>query len=72
MDSKYGMCCGCEAKQPLVRSSSARQEERERGFDDWEIDQQYGESIDYIVASHDFYGSHCDGSGQIPQVIFDN
>jgi hypothetical protein len=66
---KIGICTVCESRVAIVRSDIARKEERERGLDDWEIDMQYGDSINFLVMTHEFCGERCDGSQQIPQTV---
>ena len=64
-----GICTGCQEQQSIRRSSTPRQEEKERGMEDCEIDQTYGDTINFVVEPHDFHGEPCDGSGQIPQAL---
>jgi hypothetical protein len=64
-----GICCVCEEKQSIIYSPLPRQEEKDRGLDNFEINMTYGENINFIVEPHDFYGQPCSGSGQIPQFI---
>lgn len=64
-----GICTCCQAEVPIYASSLARKEEEDRGYDQREIDMTYGESINYLVEQHDFYGELCEGSGQIPQAV---
>jgi hypothetical protein len=66
---KKGICCGCQSEVAIQPCGLPRQEERERGFDDDDINMTYGTSIDFVVVEHSFFGEHCEGSGQIPQVI---
>ena len=66
---REGICCACQCVVPIDPSSAPRDEERERGIEDWEINLIYGGAIDFIVVQHDAYGVPCEGSGQIPQVV---
>ena len=66
---KSGICCVCQCAVPLQPSPIPRQQELDRGLDDWDINREYGESINYVVIDHIFYGQKCDGSGQIPQAL---
>ncbi len=67
--TKQGVCSVCECAVPLQPSSAALIAEHERGYDDWMINREYGDAINYICVDHTFYGEHCEGSGQIPQVV---
>lgn len=64
-----GICAVCGQEVALERSFIPRQDERDRGFDDWEIDMTYGESINYLVITHEICEVLCEGSGQIPQTV---
>ena len=66
---KKGLCCGCQSVVPVQPSTLAVEECLDKGIEEWELEQTYGNSIRYIVIDHTFYGEHCDGSGQIPQVV---
>ncbi len=70
---KLGICCVCQEKVLIEASSLARDELSERYgsdyYDEWFIDQWYGDSINFLVVEHKFYGERCDGSGQVPQVV---
>jgi hypothetical protein len=63
----HGICCVCQQKVNISTSSEPRQQEYDAGHDDNSIDMTYGDEINYVCDAHDFYGEHCDGSGQIPQ-----
>lgn len=64
-----GICCTCQQEVPIYTSYIPRNEERERGLEDFEIDMQYGPSIDYLCESHHPWGELCEGTGQIPQFV---
>lgn len=67
---KKGICCVCESEVPITSSSLPRDEvKREQGWDDFDIDHEYGETINFICIDHDFCGQRCEGIGQIPQFI---
>jgi hypothetical protein len=62
-----GVCCTCQAVHPLVTSSLPSYQMRELlGGDD---DFDFGDSINYVMAEHDFCGQRCEGVNMCPQTV---
>lgn len=61
-----GVCCTCQSRHP-VRHATKGHNGLLDGFDD--VDDYEGESGGYLMASHDAFGSFCEGSGTMPQAI---
>ena len=64
-----GICSVCQTVQPIVNSPTPSMQMEKLGYDDYEMERQFGESIYFLVVSHEFYGEHCDGSNQIPETV---
>ena len=67
---KTGICCVCQSRIPINKSSLPREEELAHyDNDEFFVDMQYGDCINYVMIDHDFFGEKCSGSGQIPQFL---
>lgn len=64
-----GVCCSCQSAHEVQKSSAPRHELNNMGEDDQDIDHTYGDSINYVMAPHDFCGMPCEGSLDIPQTL---
>lgn len=62
---REGVCCTCQSVHP-VRSSSQTSDNL-FGFDEgFDLD---GETGEWVMDTHDAFGSHCKGSGTMPQAV---
>lgn len=59
-----GVCCECQTTHPVHPARSLREREM-----DLEEDDSDGEVGGYVMDIHDAWGSHCDGSGTMPQAV---
>jgi hypothetical protein len=59
-----GVCCECQSVHPV--RPARRRDDLDLDIDE---DNDLGPVGDYVMDIHDFYGSHCDGSGEMPQAL---
>jgi hypothetical protein len=69
MSDLRGVCTGCQCLVSVRFSTAPRLEMKNVGYNDWDLDMQFGESINYLCSEHDFCGERCDGSTLCPQAI---
>ena len=64
---REGVCCSCQSIHP-VRPSRVDPETSDlcEGFDELEDAERF------VMDIHDVFGSHCDGSGTMPQALIAN
>ena len=62
--TRDGVCCECQSVHPLRTVSDKELDDSgfARDYDDDSIGK-------WVLADHDAYGSHCDGSGTMPQTL---
>lgn len=62
---REGVCCTCQSTHP-VRHKGRGADDDLLGFRDEDFD---GEAGEWVMDTHDAFGSHCDGSGTMPQAL---
>ena len=58
-----GVCCECQSVHPI------RMKRRTADEHDLDADNDLGPAGGYVMDIHDAWGSHCDGSGAMPQTV---
>ena len=57
-----GVCCECQSVH-LVSPAPQRDDLN------WDEEGDFEEQSFFVMATHDAYGSHCNGSGETPQAV---
>lgn len=53
-----GICCVCQCEVDISQSRLAYQQVEEMGWEHWQIEQEYGNSIHYLCDPHQAWGEH--------------
>lgn len=62
---REGICCSCQLPQPIVPKGVSPED-----LDDpFILPPEEGEVGEWVMAIHDAFGSHCKGSGEMPQAV---
>lgn len=65
MSKREGICCECQSRHP-VRPKRHRTDDLCDFDEDFGTDGTVGE---WVMDTHDAFGSHCEGSGTMPQAV---
>lgn len=62
---REGVCCECQSVRRIVPKSFSPEDDGILSF----LPPEEGEVGEWVMATHDAFGSHCSGSGTMPQAV---
>jgi hypothetical protein len=61
---REGVCFSCQSIRPIVPKSFSPEDD-DLSF----LPPEEGEAAEWVMATHDAFGRHCEGSGTMPQAV---